>query len=57
MKERELKKRLKAKGAFFYRHGADHDIWKARSGKRIPVPRHRDVNESVAMGILKQADE
>lgn len=56
MKERELKKRLKAKGAFFFRNGGSHDIWLSRFGKRIPVPRHKDVNEDLAREILKQAD-
>jgi mRNA interferase HicA len=36
------------------RHGADHDQY--RLGRMlIPVPRHREVNERTAQGILRDA--
>lgn len=56
MKRKELLKRLKAKGAFFCRSGANHDVYKSRSGAYITVPRHNDIKEPTAWEILKQAD-
>lgn len=56
MKRRELEKQLKNQGWSFVRHGGRHDIW-ARGEDEIPVPRHAEINELTAKGILKQAKE
>lgn len=56
MKVRDLIKKLEAVGFRFLRNGGNHDIYKRDlDGKTIPVPRHREVNEITARGILKEA--
>jgi mRNA interferase HicA len=53
MKQRELIKRLEQVGFEFERHGGNHDIY--RRGKDIEkVPRHKEVNEKLAQGILRK---
>lgn len=62
MKKRELLRRLRAiataadLGLDFVREGADHEIWRIGS-ERIVIPRHREVNERTADGILRRAGE
>ena len=34
------------------RQGADHELW-SLDGERVTVPRHREINEVTARGILK----
>jgi hypothetical protein len=34
------------------RQGADHEIW-SLDGHRVTVPRHREINELTARGILR----
>jgi predicted RNA binding protein YcfA (HicA-like mRNA interferase family) len=46
-----------AKGAKLIRHGGNHEFWESRNGSRLPVPRHAEINERLAMEILKQADQ
>lgn len=57
MKKRELIKKLKAKGARQIRQGGNHEFWESRNGYRFPVPRHAEIEEYTAKGILKQADK
>ena len=38
------------------RQGANHEIWRI-GGERIVIPRHREVNEHTAEGILRKARE
>ncbi|MBD5453688.1 MAG: type II toxin-antitoxin system HicA family toxin [Lachnospiraceae bacterium] len=53
MKQRDLIKRLEDAGFTFERHGGNHDIY--RRGSDIEkVPRHKEVNESLARMILKK---
>lgn len=40
----------------FVREGANHEIW-AIAGERIVIPRHRDINEHTAHGIIQKAAE
>lgn len=62
MKRRALEKQLakKARDAGttweFVREGANHSVW-SFGGMLITIPRHNDINELTAKGILKDADE
>lgn len=62
MKKRGLLKQLQtiAKVAdaefVFVRQGGSHEIW-FLVGKRLVVPRHREINERTAEGIIKKARE
>jgi hypothetical protein len=40
----------------FVREGANHEIWTI-AGERLVIPRHRDINEHTAQGILDRAKE
>ncbi|WP_113744205.1 type II toxin-antitoxin system HicA family toxin [Anaerobiospirillum thomasii] len=51
----KLKKLIKQNGATFYQQGANHELWLSKSGKIIPIPRHREINENTAKGIIKQS--
>jgi len=54
MKRRELIKRLTDAGCFFVRPGSRHDLYmNPRTGKKQPVPRHREIDESLAKHIIK----
>lgn len=56
MKKRDLEKKLKELGWSLSRHGSNHDVW--TNGKIITeVPRHSEINENTAKGILKKAKE
>lgn len=58
MKRRDLLKRLdraaKTKGVSFtlVREGASHTIYEF-GGRHVPVPRHTEINEHTAQGILR----
>lgn len=53
--EKQLREIAKRTGATLKeREGANHTIFEI-SGKRIPVPRHREINEHTASRILKDA--
>lgn len=56
MKRTDLIKKLKAAGATFDHEGANHTVYKV-AGQIITVPRHREINEYTANGILKDAAE
>ena len=62
MKKRQLVRRLRAIPASadlaldFVREGANHEIWRI-GNERIVIPRHREVNEHTAEGILRRARE
>lgn len=54
MKQRDLKKALKKAGWTFLREGGNHEVW--TNGKDVQaVPRHREVNENTAKGIIRMA--
>ena len=38
----------------FVRQGGNHEIW-ALGGERLVIPRHRDLNERTAEGIIAEA--
>lgn len=41
-------------GLRFVRQGGGHEIWPL-GGKRLMIPRHREINERTAEGILADA--
>jgi hypothetical protein len=53
MTRRELERWLRAHGARFERHGARHDIWRARDGRTAAIPRYREINLLTARGICE----
>jgi len=62
VKKRDLVKQLRAiaKNAevdlTFVREGGNHEIWTI-AGARLVIPRHREINERTANGIIKKAKE
>lgn len=57
MKKKLLIKKLRDKGAFFIRQGGSHEFWESKNGFRFPVPRHAEIDEILALEILKQAEK
>ena len=53
MKQRELVKKLEAVGFVFERHGGNHDVYR-RGNDTEDVPRHREVNDTLARAILRK---
>ena len=53
MKQRDLIKKLESIGFTFERHGGNHDIYR-RGADIEKIPRHKEVNESLARMILKK---
>jgi hypothetical protein len=62
MKKRELMRRLRGIAAdadlelAFLRQGANHELW-SLGGQRLTIPRHREINERTARGIITTAQE
>lgn len=56
MKRKELEKILKSAG-WEITHGKRHDMAKhpSKPGIKIPIPRHKEINEYTAKGILEAA--
>lgn len=55
MKFQELLRELEAAGCEFVRHGKRHDIYRnPATGLQAPVPRHREVADSLCRIIRKQ---
>jgi len=56
MKRKDIDKALR-KAGWVIIHGGNHDLaWHPQKpGVKIPIPRHTEVNEQTARGILKQA--
>jgi len=54
MKRAELLKKIKSMGCVFIRHGRRHD-WYQNPNSKIsqPVPRHREITDSLAKYIIK----
>jgi predicted RNA binding protein YcfA (HicA-like mRNA interferase family) len=54
MKRKELVKKLIEAGCIFVRAGGRHDLYmNPKTGKKQTVPRHREIDESLAKHILK----
>ena len=54
MKRTDLIRTIEAMGCVFIRHGGKHD-WYMNSTTRVsqPVPRHREIKETLARHIIK----
>lgn len=49
---------LHENGVVFFKHGSEHDIYiKTQTGKKVPVPRHGEIDNAFAKKILKQTKE
>lgn len=56
MKRRDLENQLKILNVIYSHDGGKHDIFVRQSdGKKIPVPRHKEIKERTAQRILKEA--
>ncbi|MCX6124947.1 MAG: type II toxin-antitoxin system HicA family toxin [Proteobacteria bacterium] len=53
MKKRDLEKELTRLGWYLLREGS-HEIW-TNGELTIPIPRHTEINEYTAKGIVKKA--
>jgi predicted RNA binding protein YcfA (HicA-like mRNA interferase family) len=54
MNRQQLIKKILASGCVYVRPGAKHDLYmNPRTGKKQPVPRHREIDEHLARHILK----
>ena len=54
MKRKELLRQLTESGCVLYRHGAKHDIYtNPKNGKKQPVPRHGEIEDTLAEHIKK----
>jgi len=54
MKRNLLIKEIRKRGAVFVRHGKKHDIyWNPKTGTIEQIPRHPDVDETLARNIIK----
>jgi hypothetical protein len=50
-----LKILLEEHGVEFFRHGANHDIYiQTRTGKKVAVPRHSEIENAFAKRVLKE---
>jgi mRNA interferase HicA len=55
LKRSKLIKKLVKAGCYLKRHGSRHDIYvNPRNGRLAPVPRHREIKETLARLVLKQ---
>ena len=58
MKRRELIKKIEEIGCIFIRHGSRHDWYQNPKTKVCqPVPRHKEINDTLAKHILKKLKE
>jgi len=54
MKRRDLLRRIEEEGCVLLRSGGNHDIYvNTRTGRKQPVPRHREIDEHLARHILR----
>jgi hypothetical protein len=54
MKRQQLIKKLIESGCVYLRPGAKHDLYlNPRTGKKQPIPRHKEIDEHLARHILK----
>ena len=55
MKRKDLIKKLSAQGCVLVRHGSNHDLYRnPATGRKQPIPRHREIDENLARHILKE---
>lgn len=54
MKRIDLIRDIERNGCVFVRSGANHDIYvNPRTGKKQPIPRHREIDDYLAKHIKK----
>jgi len=55
MKRKDLIRRITSVGCELVRHGSRHDLYKnPKTGKKQPVSRHDEIDESLAKHIIKE---
>jgi mRNA interferase HicA len=55
VKRKYLIKKLTDSGCVLVRHGGCHDLFKnPATGKKQPVPRHKEIDETLARHIIKE---
>jgi predicted RNA binding protein YcfA (HicA-like mRNA interferase family) len=55
VKRKDLIKKLTDSGCVLVRHGGRHDLFKnPATGKKQPVPRHKEMDETLARHIIKE---
>ena len=55
MKRQEFVRELEQAGCELHRHGKRHDIYRnPANGKKAPVPRHREIADTLCEVIRKQ---
>ena len=55
MKRQALIRELERLGCEFVRHGKQHDVYRnPGNGRQAPVPRHREIAETLCEVIRKQ---
>jgi predicted RNA binding protein YcfA (HicA-like mRNA interferase family) len=55
MKRQEFIRELERAGCILHRHGSRHDIYRNPANeKKAPVPRHRELRDSLCRLIRKQ---
>ncbi|GHU05179.1 hypothetical protein FACS1894147_11090 [Spirochaetia bacterium] len=58
MKRDAFIKILEQNGVIFFKHGSEHDIYRnKKTGKKVTVPRHGEIDNVFAKRVLKQTKE
>ena len=58
MKRTELIRKIESNGCVFIRHGGRHDWYQNKKTKvSQPIPRHREIVDSLAKHILKMLSD
>ena len=58
MKRKDLIKKLEVLGCILVRHGGKHDWYQnPKTRKAQPIPRHREINDSLAKHIVKMLED
>ena len=57
MKRRDLIRHLTDQGCVFVREGQSHTIFESpKNGRRVPIPRHREIPDPLARAICRQLE-
>jgi len=56
VKKKDLEAKLKQYGWWLLRQGGNHELW-TNGEHNVPVPRHKEINEFTAKGILRKAQQ
>jgi len=55
VKRKDVLKKLTDSGCVLVRHGGRHDLFKnPATGKKQPIPRHKEIDETLARHIIKE---